>query len=145
MRLAPREEPREPGDGRPVLTHELQASCPRVLLPEAERVEALSAPKVHDLDGVEVGHHDVVGLQVQVEDAPAVEVLHPLQDLHQVAHHVILRVAEPFRDKDTFNPCHRKEEAEPGFKGTRRQRGPHLSVRLTSSSLPVQYSATSTR
>lgn len=83
-----------------VLTHVLQASRPRVLLPEAQRVEALSASKVHDLDGVEVGHHDVVGLQVQVEDTPAVEVLHSLQDLHQVAHHVILGVAEPLRNKE---------------------------------------------
>lgn len=80
------------------LTHILQSSCPGVLLLEAERVETLSASKVHDLDGVEVGHHDVVGLQVQVEDTPAVEVLDSLQDLHQVARNIILGVAEPFSE-----------------------------------------------
>lgn len=62
---------------------------------EVEGVEALGASKVHDLDGVEVCHHDVVWLEVQVEDAPVVEVLDPLQDLDQVTHHVILGVTEP--------------------------------------------------
>ncbi len=83
-----------------VLTHVLQCSGSCVLLFEAERVEALSASKVHNLDGVEVGHHDVVGLQVQVEDAPVVEVLDPLEDLDQVTHHVVLGVTEPMARKN---------------------------------------------
>lgn len=62
---------------------------------EAERVEALRAPKVHDLDGVEVGHQDVVGLEVEVEDTATVEVLDALEDLDQVSRHVVLRVTEP--------------------------------------------------
>lgn len=99
----------------PRLTHVLQSSCPRVLLLEAERVEALSAPKVHDLDGVEIGHHDVVWLQVQVEDTPPVEVLHSLQYLHQVAHDVILSVAESFRSRDAYLSLNRQEDP-PGFK-----------------------------
>lgn len=62
---------------------------------QAEGVEALRASEVHNLDGVEVGHHDVVGLEVQVEDAPVVEVLDPLEDLDQVARDVVLGVTEP--------------------------------------------------
>lgn len=82
-----------------VLTHVLQRSCSRVLVFEAERVEALSTSKVHNLDGVEVGHHDVVGLEVQVEDAAVVEVLDSLEDLDQVTHRVVLGVTEPFANK----------------------------------------------
>lgn len=85
----------------PVLTHVLQRSCCCVLLFEAEGVEALSASKVHNLDGVEVGHQDVVGLEVQVEDAAVVKVLDSLEDLDQVARHIVLRVTEPFRSKKT--------------------------------------------
>lgn len=66
---------------------------------EAEGVEALCASQVHNLDGVEVGHHDVVGLEVQVEDAVVVEVLDSLEDLDQVTHHVVLGVTEPFVSK----------------------------------------------
>lgn len=62
---------------------------------EAERVEALSAPKVHDLDGIKVGHHDVVRFEVQVEDTVVVDVLNSLKDLDQVTHHVVLRVTKP--------------------------------------------------
>lgn len=62
---------------------------------EAERVEALSTPKVHDLDGVEVGHHDVFRLEVQVEDTAAVDILESLKDLNKVTHHVVLGVTEP--------------------------------------------------
>lgn len=80
---------------RLVFTHVLQGSRPRVLLFEAEGVEALSASEVHDLDGVEVGHHDVVGLEVQVEDAAVVEVLDSLEDLDRVTRHVVLGVTEP--------------------------------------------------
>lgn len=69
---------------------------------EAEGVEALSTSKVHNLDGVEVGHYDVVGLEVQVEDAVVVEVLDSLEDLDQVTHHVVLRVTEPFVRKGKF-------------------------------------------
>lgn len=66
---------------------------------EAQGVEALSTPKVHDLDRVEVGHHDVVRLEVQVENPTVVEVLNALEDLDQVAHHVVLGVTEPFCDR----------------------------------------------
>lgn len=45
---------------------------------EAEGVETLSAPKIHNLDGVEVGHHDVVRLEVQMKDTPAMEILDSL-------------------------------------------------------------------
>lgn len=34
-----------------------------------------------------------------MEDAPVVEVLHPLEDLDQVRHHVVLGVAEPVHSK----------------------------------------------
>lgn len=63
---------------------------------QAEGVEAPRASEVHNLDGVEVGHHDVVGLEVQVEDAAVVEVLDSLEDLDQVTHDVVLGVTEPF-------------------------------------------------
>lgn len=82
-----------------VLTHVLQHSCGSVLVFEAEWVEALSASKVNDLYSVEVGHHDVVWLEVQVEDAPIVEVLDPLEDLDQVTHHVVLGVTEPLSEE----------------------------------------------
>lgn len=83
----------------PVLTHVLQRSCCCVLLFEAEGVEALRASEVHNLDGVQVGHQDVVGLEVQVEDAAVVKVLDSLEDLNQVAHHIVFGVTEPFRSK----------------------------------------------
>lgn len=79
-----------------VLTHVLQRSRSGVLALQAEGVEALRASQVHNLDGVEVGHHDVVGLEVQVEDAAVVEVLDSLEDLDQVTHDVVLGVTEPF-------------------------------------------------
>lgn len=66
---------------------------------ETEWVEALSISKVHNLDGVKIGHHDVVGLKVQVEDAVVVEVLYCLEDLDQVNHHIVLRVTEPYVSK----------------------------------------------
>ena len=89
-----------------VLTHVLQCSCSCILVSEAERVEALGTPEVHNLDGVEVGHHDVVGLEVEVEDTPVVEVLHALEDLDQVTHHVVLGVTEPYGwQKYGFNWC----------------------------------------
>lgn len=77
------------------LTHVLQRSWSRFLVFEAEGVEALRAPKVHNLDGVEVGHHDVVGLEVQVEDATVVEVLDSLEELDQVTRHIVFRVTKP--------------------------------------------------
>lgn len=84
---------------------------------EAEGVEALSTSQVHNLDGVEVGHHDVVRLEVQVEDAAVVEVLDSLEDLDQVTHHVVLRVTEPFVSKKKVlkwsNPQTGKVSLEP--------------------------------
>lgn len=77
------------------LTHILQCAQAAVVLFEGERVEVLRAAKVYDLDDIEVGDHDVVRLDVQVEDASVVEVLQTLKDLNQVTHHVILRVTEP--------------------------------------------------
>lgn len=65
---------------------------------EAEGVEVLSTSKVYNLDGVEVGHHDVVGLEVQVEDTAVVEVLDSLEDLDQVTSHVVLGVTEPVNE-----------------------------------------------
>lgn len=70
---------------------------------EAEWVEALRTSEVHNLDGVKVGHHDVVGLEVQVEDAAVVEVLYCLKDLDQVNHHIVLRVPEPYVQNYGFN------------------------------------------
>lgn len=66
---------------------------------QAEGIEALSTSKVYNLDGIEVGHHDVVRLEVQVEDSAVVEVLDSLKDLDQVTHHVVLGVAEPFCER----------------------------------------------
>lgn len=114
---------------------------------QAEGVEALRASEVHNLDGVEVGHHDVVGLEVQVEDAPVVEVLDPLEDLDQVARDVVLGVTEPLASRKKKEKKVLKRWGAP----VRRVNPPkhadpsHLSMRLCSSSLPVQYSATRTR
>lgn len=77
------------------LTHVVQGSDGGTELLEEERVEGLSAAKVDDLDGVHVGDDDVVGLDVQVQDPPGVQVVQTLQDLHHIGHHVVLRVAEP--------------------------------------------------
>lgn len=77
------------------LTHVLQCSNRRAELLEEERVVNLSTAKVNDLDDVHVGDDDVLWLDVQVEDASRVEVVQTLEDLHDVAHHVILGVPEP--------------------------------------------------
>ena len=78
------------------LTHELQGAGQRGGAGrEVQRVEGACTAEVHQLHHVEVGDHDVVGLQVQVEDPAVVQVLHALQHLHQVGHHVVLRVPEP--------------------------------------------------
>ncbi len=57
---------------------------------EEEWVVSLSTAKVNDLDDVHVGDNDVLWLDVQMEDAPSVEVVQTLEDLHNVGHHVIL-------------------------------------------------------
>lgn len=47
------------------------------------RREELSRAQVHDLQVVAVVHQHVVGLQVQVDHAPTVKVVHGAQDLNQ--------------------------------------------------------------
>ena len=88
------------------LTHILQCSNRRAELLEEEWVVSLSAAKINDLDDVHVGDDDVLWLDVQVEDAPGMEVIQTLEDLHNVGHHVILRVTEP--------ETHRKINSAPG-------------------------------
>lgn len=77
------------------LTHVLQCSNRGAELLEEEWVVGLSAAKINDLDDVHVGDDDVLWLDVQVEDAPGMEVIQTLEDLHNVGHHVILGVTEP--------------------------------------------------
>lgn len=81
------------------LTHVLKCSDRRAELFEEERVEALSTAKVNDLDDVHVSDNDILWLDVKVENASSVEVVQPLEDLHDVGHHVILRVTEPERQR----------------------------------------------
>lgn len=71
------------------LTHILQCSDRRAELFEEERVEALSAAKINDLDDIHVGDDDIFRLDVQVENASSVEVVQPLEDLHDISHHVV--------------------------------------------------------
>lgn len=49
-------------------------------------------------------HYDVLRLDVQVQNAARVEVVQTLEDLHDVRHHVILRVTEPGGNQRTFRP-----------------------------------------
>lgn len=75
--------------------HVLQCSNRRAELFEEQRVEALSAAKVDDLDDVHVGDNDILWLDVEVENTSSVEVVQPLEDLRDICHHVVLRVTEP--------------------------------------------------
>lgn len=54
------------------------------------RREELSRAQVHDLQVVAVVHQHVVGLQVQVDDPPAVKVVHGTQNLNQQLPNVTL-------------------------------------------------------
>lgn len=122
----------------------LQGSDPRAELLEEERVVDLSAAKVNDLDDVHVSDNDVLRLDVQVKNASGMEVVQTLEDLRYVGHHVILRVTVPENQQaharsfgDTIPAmlfCHVQAASVP-----------HLSLRLNSSSFPLQYSEMSTK
>lgn len=72
------------------LTHVLQCSDRRAELLEEEWVVDLSAAKVDDLDDVHVSDDNILWLDVQVENTSGMEVVQSLEDLRNVAHHVIL-------------------------------------------------------
>lgn len=88
-------------DAQWTLTHVFQCSNGRVELLEEERVVRLGTAKVYDLDDIHVGDNDVVWLDVQVEDTTSMKVVQTLEDLHNISHHVILRVAEPEKKQVT--------------------------------------------
>lgn len=124
----------------------LQGSDRRAELLEEERVVDLSTAKVDDLDDVHVSDNDVLWLDVQVENASGMEVVQTLEDLRNVGHHIVLRVTEPENQQaharsfgDTIPAmhfCHIKAASV---------HVPHLSMRLNSSSFPLQYSEMSTK
>jgi len=66
------------------------------------RCEGLSGAQVHDLQLVLVVHQHVVGLEVQVDDPAAVQVVHGTQDLNQQLGHMHLRIQIPVREVPSF-------------------------------------------
>lgn len=122
----------------------LQRSDRRAELLEEEWVVGLSTAKVNDLDDVHVSDNNIFWLDVQVKNASGMEVVQTLENLRDVGHHVILRVTEPENQQansfgDTFprmHSCHIKASSV---------HLPHLSMRLNSSSFPLQYSQMSTK
>lgn len=55
-------------------THVFQGPDTFPQLAKDERAEYLSAPKVNDLDGIHVRHHDVLWFNVQMQDLLFVEI-----------------------------------------------------------------------
>lgn len=127
------------------LTHVLQRSDWRAELLEEERVVGLCTAKVDDLDDIHVSDNDIFWLDVQVENASGMEVVQTLEDLRDVGHHVVLRVTEPENQRANAPLLGGAIPFVGAHIRARSVRLPHLSMRLNSSSFPLQYSEMSTK
>lgn len=72
------------------LTHVLQCAHASPQLPQHQGVVGLGAAKINDLESVCARDHNVVRLDVKVHNAAAMQVLEALQQLQDVAHHIVL-------------------------------------------------------